>query len=49
MQAGKGFDIGLPYQILLMMVALAVTVAFAFVFAQIIERPSIRASRQIAA
>jgi peptidoglycan/LPS O-acetylase OafA/YrhL len=49
MQAGKDFDIGLPYQILLMMVALAVTVAFAFVFAQIIERPSMRVSRQIAA
>ena len=49
MQAGKNLDIGLPYQILLMTVALAVTVAFAFVFAQIVERPSIQASRQIAA
>ena len=49
MQAGKGFDIGLPYQILLMMVALTIAVAFAFVFAQIIERPSMQVSRQIAA
>jgi len=49
MQAGKGFDISLPYQILLMTVALTVAVAFAFVFAQIIERPSMQVSRQIAA
>jgi len=49
MQAGKSLDISLPYQILLMLVALAFTVAFAFVFAQVIERPSIQASRQIAA
>jgi peptidoglycan/LPS O-acetylase OafA/YrhL len=49
MQAGKNLATGLSQQILLMTAALAITVAFAFVFAQIIERPSIQASRQIAA
>jgi peptidoglycan/LPS O-acetylase OafA/YrhL len=49
MQFGKDLATGLPTQIALMMAALAITIAFAFVFARLIERPSIQASRQIAA
>jgi peptidoglycan/LPS O-acetylase OafA/YrhL len=49
MQFGKNLATGLPYQIALMIAALAITIAFALAFARLIERPSIQVSRQIAA
>jgi len=49
MQFGKEYATNLPGQIALMMAALAIAIAFAFLFAQLVERPSIKASRRIAA
>ena len=49
MQFGKAYVTNLPGQIALLIAALAVAIAFAFVFSWLIERPSIKESRQIAA
>lgn len=47
-EAGKPHADGFAAQIVLMLTALAASVAFAVVFSRLIERPAMRASRQIA-
>jgi peptidoglycan/LPS O-acetylase OafA/YrhL len=45
---GKDFAAGLPYDIALLLAALAISVGFAFIFARLVEGPSMGASRRIA-
>jgi peptidoglycan/LPS O-acetylase OafA/YrhL len=44
----KSYATGLPSEVALMVAVLVVSIGFAYVFSQLVERPSIRASRHIA-